>query len=126
MMRTACISRLALSPRREFLDGVPFRPQHGLAVAAKPVVEERGVDAAKIRMEPQIAGIKIREARVLADDATVHRRPGHEETGSRAMVGAAAGVFVDAPAKFREGHQPYPAVVARRLQSGKKATDGVG
>src|SRR4051794_25642064 len=74
----------------ELLDVLPLRTQHGLAVATQPVVEEGRVDGAEVGVESQVAVVEVRQAGVLADDAPLHRRPGHEQARAGAVVGAAA------------------------------------
>src|SRR5207253_9045175 len=72
-------SLLASSLGLETLDMVPVcAAQHGLAVAAKPAVEQGGIDPAKVGVELQVAGIESRQAGMAANNAPLDRRPGHE------------------------------------------------
>ena len=54
-------------------------PEHGLAVAAEPVVEQGRIDPAEVGVELQVVVVEVGQAGVLADDAALDRRPGHEQ-----------------------------------------------
>ena len=55
-LSTRGLSALRLQP----LDVVPIGPQNGLAVAAEPAVEQRGVDAPEVGVVLQVARIEVR------------------------------------------------------------------
>ena len=73
---------MKLNPGLEFLHVLPLRTQHGLAVTAQPAVEQRGVHAAKISVELEVVGVKVGQARVLADNTRLDRWPGQKEAGA--------------------------------------------
>src|SRR5215469_9402244 len=81
--RTAMYARAARTSRLlERLDVRELAAQHRGAVAAEPVVEQGGVDAAEVGVVLQVAGVEVLQAGVGADDAALDRRPGHEQAGA--------------------------------------------
>src|SRR5437879_3900329 len=79
-------------PGLELLDSLPPGAQHGLAVAAQPAVQQRGVNAAEVEVELQVADVEVRQAGMPADDAAFDRWSGHEQARGSAMIGALAAV----------------------------------
>src|SRR5262245_50428185 len=75
-----------------------------LAVAAQPLVEQGGVDAAEVGVIAQVARVEIGQARVLANQPALDRRPGDEQTRAGAVIGPLAAILVDTTAKLRERH----------------------
>ncbi len=102
---------------------LPLRPQHGLAVAAQPAVEQGCIDAAEIGVELEIVGVQVREAWMLAHDTRLDGGTSQKEARACAVVGAAAAVFLHAAAEFGVGHQPHAAVIAARLERLEKPVD---
>src|SRR5262249_45696040 len=105
---------------------IPFGSHDGLAVAAEPTFELSRVDAAEVCMELEVAGIEVRQAWVLADDAPLDRWPGHEQARACALVSAAAAVFLHAAAEFRECHESHSAIVTAGLERLEESTDRIG
>src|SRR5438046_1490262 len=108
----AYAARLASSLLREQFHVVELAVQHAAAVAAEPLVEERGVDAAEIEVELEVAVVEVAEARVVADRAGFHRGAGDEQTRGCPVVGTLAAVLLHAAAELGEGQQEYPLLVA--------------
>src|SRR5262249_18273130 len=91
-----------------------------------PLVQQRGVDATEIRVPAQVAGIELRQTRMLPNQAALDRRPGDEETRARSVIGALAAVLVNTTAELRECHRHDALVVPTLLQGLEHERDRVG
>ena len=74
----------------------------------------------------QVAGVEVAQAGVVADGAALDAGAGHEQARGGAVVGALAGVLLDAAAELRERHQPDALVVAGLPQRLEEGRDAVG
>ena len=52
----------------------------------EPLVEQGGVDGAEVGVHPQVAVVEVRQAGVLAVDATLDRATRQEQDAGRAVV----------------------------------------
>src|SRR5262245_28252701 len=93
----------------------------------QPVLQHCRVDRAEIDRKFQVASVQIRERWMLSNQPWLQTAADQEHRRGSAVVGAVAGVLLDAAAKFTECHYQYPLVVflagqilPERAQSGSQ------
>src|SRR5205085_1368839 len=101
--RSRRIPRARNSKRETLLTLQDFKrfesfPNHILTRHAKPAIQDRGVDLAKIGVMLQIAILNLCQAGVRADDAGLDLGADQEHRRGRAVIGSLAAVLLGAAA----------------------------
>src|SRR5690242_7281543 len=94
---------------------------------AEPFFQEGGVNAAEVRVKLDVAVVEVVEAGVLADETGLYLAADEEDRGGGAVVGAAAGVFLQPSSELTEnkGHHPVKLSMAGEVlgEGGERPAD---
>src|SRR5437868_5829295 len=74
---------------------------------AEPLGQERGIDRAEVKLEFQVPIGQIVQTRMFADQAGLNAAADEKNRRRRAVVGSAAGVFLDAAAELTEDERHH-------------------
>ena len=99
--------------------------ENGRAVAAEPVVQQRGIHPAEIGVIAQVAGIEVFQTRMRPDQTALDRRARDKQTRAGAVVRPLAAVLLHATAKLGKRHQHDALILALLLQRLEERTNGV-